>query len=219
MRGPVVTIVALLVGGLGCNPPGPKAVGNFHRYPIDHAHVHYEYSGLARGSGELYFDQYGKREAKIEHWEHIEAQGMRRYLTLNLALVSDIYAIQFDRGEGFHWKDPDLDSLFHLPTDETPGPEASTKLYLSDRAVLSSTDTVLGLRADVWQTKGLPVKLYIWKSILLERQSLITDDTVIMRATSVDTSTPIPDAIFGIPKQIHIVEREAPPRVVTPAGP
>ncbi len=206
----VTATTALLSMGCKQETPTVARLGDFHRYPVEHGHVHYLYSGLGRGYEDLYFDQYGTREAKIANWEHIEDQGLRKSATLNLTLGADVYTCQLDRNAGVHFKDAELDSLFHLSAAETPTADAAAKIYLERRAHLIGQDTVMGLRSNVWAVNEAPIKLSIWNGILLKRITMPAGDTVIMTADMVDTTTPADHAAFRIPPSIKIQERPAP---------
>jgi hypothetical protein len=208
------TLVLLTISGLalvGCKKEQPVALGDFHRYSIERAHVHYVYSGLGRGVEDLYFEHYGTHETKFANWQHIEDAALRPTVMLTIALGPEIYMCMLDRREGTHFKDPELDSLFHLSAANLPSPDVSTSESLSKKGKIVGQDTILGLIADVWKINDAPLQLSIWKSVLLKRVVMMKGDTVAMTAASVDTTSPIDPKVFVVPPSIKITERPAPP--------
>jgi len=199
------------LASVGCKKEQHATLDDLHRYPMERAHVHYIYSGLGRGVEDLYFDHYGKREAKFANWQHLEDKGLRSTLTLTIANGPDIYMCLLDRGQGTHWKDPELDSLFHLDAANVPTPEMTTKGSLSTKGKIIRQDTVLGLTADVWQMDDAPVQLYIWRSVMLKRAVMAPGDTVVLTAASIDTTSQLSSKTFVVPSNVKMTERPAPP--------
>jgi len=210
IRTPSLALLSIALLAAGCKKEQPVTPGEFHRYPIEHIHVHYIYSGLGRGTEDLYFDQYGRRETKYVNWEHIEEKALRPMIRLTISVGPDIYTCLLDRGEGTHWKDPQLDSLFHLSAANIPSPEKITQTILSEKGKLVGQDTVLGLKADIWKITGTPLELYIWKGVLLKRASVAAGDTVVVTAVSIDTVRRPNESAFVVPGGIKMRERPLP---------
>jgi hypothetical protein len=71
-------------------------------------------------------------------------------------------------------------------------------------------DTVVGMPTEIWHPKGSPIRLHVWRGVLLARETVMTGDSVVMTAISVDTTHAIDERVFTIPKGMKIEDRPAP---------
>jgi hypothetical protein len=196
-----IAFALTLVAGIqsGCKQSGPSSANHatFHRYGMQHAHVHFEYSGYARGPEDLYFDQYGGRETRISDFEHLDDEKFSQIHMTKIQVNSDVWILQDDKHTGTHFFNVHFDSLMAIDADSNLTPEkASANLLESQHASLMGTDTVLGLRCDVWQLAKEDKKLYIYEGLLLKTESKRGEEYVISSPTLIDTTSPIDESKF-----------------------
>jgi hypothetical protein len=194
----------------GCKKGDNAAsLGDFHRYGIEHGHVHYQYSGDARGVEELVFDHWGRREVRIANQEHLQEHDIQQIKMINLSIGADIYSIDIQKHTALHEVNHDVDSIMHLDKESMPDYKSDLEAGLSkDQFVKTRTDTVLGLPVTVWRQEYSGLELYLWKAVLLKRTSISPTDEIRMIATSFDTVTPVDNNLFKLPPGIQMQQKQ-----------
>jgi hypothetical protein len=197
--GVLVALASVVMFFSACKQSGPSATkhATFHRYGIEHGHIHSEYSGYARGPEDLYFDQYGGREARVSDFEHLDEDKFSPIHVTKIQINSDVWILQDDKHTGTHFFNAHFDSLMAADADSNLTPEkASSNLLESQHASLIGTDTVLGLHCDIWKLAKEDKKMYIYKGLLLKTESRRGEEYAIASATSIDTTSPIDESKF-----------------------
>lgn len=76
-------------------------------------------------------------------------------------------------------------------------------MYIAQGYAKSGTATVAGRKCDVWQHSSMPIKLCIWKGVLLRMESQSEDgQKSIIEAVSIDENPKIPSDTFTVPSRV-----------------
>lgn len=216
MKQPIVfgwlSALSLILVLAGCKgAPAPGEPSHFHRYGVEHGHIQFRYYGDSRGSEDVVFDRWGEREAQFSKYEHLQVEGIQPVLTLKLTRGADIFMCDIKKRDCNHWKDPQLDSLRKLSASDVPTSDQATAAYLADGFTKSGTENIAGVQADVWKLKLAPSAIYLWRSVLVKRVMHSQDDSTIVEAVTIDTTSAIDTMQFNIPPGFTVHDRLAPP--------
>jgi len=203
-----IMVISLLLGGCEKKESGPNPHSSFHRYGIEKAHIHYEYSGNRRGSEDLYFTNYGAREAIVARYEQLGERAIRSVDELNIFRYGHMYNILPLTGTGIHVVDPALDSLYSIEGPAVP----STDTFFSNKMKGMSfrpvgTDTLAGRTATIWELIQSPLRIWTWRGLLLKRFVNDPNNSYTMTAVSFDTTSAIDTNLFQPPKGVEIKDR------------
>jgi hypothetical protein len=179
----------------------PTTSSPYKRYAMERAHIHYEVSGFRRGVEDLYFENWGKKEARYINVENITEQGVRPDKTVIVTDGAHMKIANITGGQGTEMTEPSVDSMMHDPNVDSP--EAISDSILSGmHYVRQGQETVLGRTTNVWFEQSTGTKLYTWKGIVLKQEVKNPQQQHTVVATSIDTTSDIPDSIFVAPTSV-----------------
>jgi hypothetical protein len=180
----------------------PSASAPYKRYAMDRAHIHYEVSGFRRGVEDLYFENWGKKEARYINVENITEKGVRPDKTVIVTNGSHMMIANLSGGQGTEMTEPSVDSMMRSPNVDSP--EAISDSILSKmHYVRQGQETVLGKTTNVWFEQSTGTKLFTWKGIVLKQEVKNPQHQHTVIATSIDTTMDIPDSIFIAPSTVQ----------------
>lgn len=179
----------------------PTSTSPYKRYGVPRAHIHYEVSGYRRGQEDLYFDNWGRKEARYINVEDLMEQGVRPVKTTIVTNGSYMQMANLLENRGTYMTERVVDSLMHQSNVDAPDVISDT--IMSRMGYKRQGDsTVLGLPTSVWFESTSGTKLYTWQGMVLKQEVNNPQHHHVTVAVSIDTTSTIPDSIFVAPKSI-----------------
>jgi hypothetical protein len=180
----------------------------YKRYAIESAIVEYSVSGAQQGTETLYFDRWGRREAKLSNTAISLAGITQEQNTLTLTEGELIYNINLDQRSGTKTVNP----LFKQVLAQTPDKDlANLGLRMLERmgGVKIGAEEVAGKHCEVWEVGDLQSKSWLWKTVPLKTQAKLGGLEVVKTATKFEEGAKIPEDRFAVPAGIKLSEGQA----------
>ena len=175
------------------------------RYAVRSARIEYEISGALEGRELLYFDDWGRREAKFT--EIVQDVLGNRQTERRLVLV-------------------DGDTITHIDVTQRTG-ERRRDLNLRDSAKNAGGDlahygeellwrlggrktareSVGGFECDVWDLAFAESRCWIWNSVPLRTVVANGPQQLVHNAVRIEPDVDVPADVFEVPEGVEIVER------------
>jgi len=201
------TILILLCANVivsGCKKTGEPYSGpinSLKRYPFEHFHLTYGFSGDARGSEEVFVAGYGRYEAQINKSEILTAKGVQSANHTIITRFADMYSLDYSRRNLQHIHSGYLDSLYHLDQSDVPSPQQYLEFEMK-RNLLKNTgfDTVAGKTVQRFQLIDGNMTMWIWNGMLLRKYAGSQEGYLDMKVTSIDTLWTVDTTKFTIPQ-------------------
>ena len=193
----------------------PSSESPYKRYGIQRAHVHYEVSGFRRGVEDLYFDNWGRKEARHINVEDLTEQGTRPAKNIIVTNGSYMQMADLIAARGNFMTEPVVDSLMKLKQVD-PAEVISDSIMSRLGYKRQGEAPILGIQTNVWHEVTTGTTLYAWKGIVLKQEVKTPQHHHMVVAVSIDTTSPIPDSTFMAQKGIEY--SPMPPRP-GPGGP
>lgn len=171
--------IALYAGVDDAHAQGHSA----QRYGLPQAFIEYKISGgMFAGSEQLYFDQYGRREAKYTQ-QQIKVMGMNQ--ETHTATFTDfnegvIYTYDFNTKSGTRMDNPLQDAFRQQDIREV-----GEKMMLQMGGRKIGTGEVLGRPCDIWEIKSMGTKTWVWKWISLKTETNMMGNTMTIEAIKI----------------------------------
>lgn len=179
----------------------PKGEVRYKRYPLRQAHIHYESSGFRRGTEDLYFTDFGIREARHMNLENLTPEGIRPERAMIVTIGSDMRMADLENKRGTRMKEPVADSLIRLQVVDPPGVISDTILSRM-RYTKQGTGTVLDRPVTIWFEPTSGTTLHVWDGLVLKQEVKNPQHQHVVVAVSIDTTTP-PESAFQVPDTIE----------------
>ncbi len=194
----------------------PSSTSPYKRYGIQRAQIKYEVSGFRRGVEALYFDNWGRQEARHINVEDITPQAIRPAKNVIVTNGSYMQMADLVGGNGSFMIEKVVDSLLKL--SKVDPPEVISDSIMTRMGYKRIGDSsILGKPTSVWYEAMTGTKLYSWAGVVLKQEVKNAQHQQTVLAISIDTATPIHDSIFTAPKGIEF--KPMPPRPSGPGGP
>ena len=200
----IVFFLLVLSAIAGCSGGDKGPVNNFHPYGIRHAAMHLEYFGLTRGTDDLFFDNFGEREAHIAHSEIITDKDFHPTITYSVRNLANVTVVDSVKMDAVRLIDKTYDSLYHLSPGDMPTYEEQFKGFFGNRGYVMRGDTTIRtpgvtLHAHVWQQGEMPSYIYEFNGLVVGNYININGNTNELRLVSIDTVNAIDTARFVPP--------------------
>ena len=188
----LILVIALFVTFVG-------QAQNFKRYPFKSGIIHYQFEGKTTGTEVLYFDEYGKYEARY-------TKTMTKVFGVltkedKISLLKEAEQIEYDRltNEYTQMTNPLYESFSQNESlnYEEFGEDAIEKMGY--RKIGQST--VLGKECDVWNGIG---KLYTWRALTLKLEMKVMGVNFVQTATNLKLDVPIEASLFDLPENASL---------------
>jgi hypothetical protein len=150
---------------------------------------------------ELFFDNWGLREARHINVEILTEQGVRPDKTIIVTNGSHMKMANLVLKRGNTMTEPSVDSLMRAPNVDPPEVISDTILSRM-RYVRQGTSTVLDKPTTIWMDQNTGTKLYTWRGIVLKQEVTNPEFKQTVVAISIDTTNAIPDSIFVAPNSV-----------------
>lgn len=187
--------------------PATETSGYPKRYLVESGIVEYEMSGMQKGTETIYFDRWGWREAKQTNSEISVAGITRKENKFTIMDGEWIYNIDLDRRTGTKTKNPMLEQFIAAAKNKDKSlTELGEEMLRSMGGQKIGTEAVAGKDCDVWETKKLGSKSWVWKGVTLKSQLSMGGMQVNSSATRVDENAIIPADKITIPSDVKITE-------------
>jgi hypothetical protein len=189
------------------------AIGDtvYKRYGLKQAHIHYESSGWRRGTEDLYFTDWGRREARYTDAELLLDKGVQPEKTITVTIGSEMKRADLRAQGGVSRRDPFVDSLIKLREVDPPS-VISDKVLTKLRYTQVGTGTHLGKPVTIWHEQTSGTTLHTWEGMVLKQEVKTPQHNQVVEAVSIDTVSPIPDSVFTPPPYDYPPAPEGRPR-------
>jgi hypothetical protein len=195
-------------GEIGPLPPHeaslPKGDVSYKRYALKQAHIHYETSGFRRGTEDLYFTDYGMREARHVNVENLTEEGIRPEKVVVVSFGSDMRMANLTNSMGTWMKEPVVDSLLHVSKVDPPG-VISDSILSKMQYKKQGTSTILGRPVTIWFEPTSGTTLHTWEGLVLKQEVKNPQHQHVVEAVSIDTAMP-PAEVFVVPDTIKYMK-------------
>lgn len=185
--------------------PGPplkeKPAGIYRRYNVKSAIIEFKYSGELQGYEKMYFENFGRKEAKFTLKMFTYQCKKHREYTYTHIDGDSIWIIDLDNKTGTRGHNAQLAQIMKN-VGATTMAEAVMKTLLKMGAVNVGKEKVAGKMCEVWEVKDKGVKSWMWNSIPLKAFSKIVDLNVVTTAIRVRENVPIPKSMYKMPTGI-----------------
>ncbi len=171
------------------------------RYPFKSGMVKYKHSGKNRGTTILYFDDYGRKEARFENTEVTIMGFTQKSNKVNIIDGKYQYEYDLQSNSGVKMQSP-LILTTQGGDDYEDWEEFSVGLMKGLGFEKLGTEKVLGYDCDVWSGMG---KSWMWKGINLKTEVNMMGQFII-EAIEVKTNVSIPQSKFKVPNHIRFEE-------------
>ena len=174
-------------------------VDGYKRYQIESATIEFEISGTHSGSETLYFDHFGKREAKFSTVTIMELEQS----TLTLILGDHTHSIDLKTKRGARMPTPMLSELLQF-ADGTDITQAAVVMMREMGGVMIESEEVAGRMCDVWKLGDMGSRIWLWEGIALKTIVEFAGMTIMVTAVSIDTESAIDASKFKIPDGVEM---------------
>ncbi len=180
----------------------------YKRYEIKSGIVETETTGtMNSGTETIYFDDYGRREAKYTKTT-VSVPGVNIKQTSNQLTIMDgdwMYSIDLDKKTGYKMKPEMLEDMAKNQGTKDLGKVGKEMLeQMGGKKV--GEEKVLGKNADVWEMSNMGTKIWVWKGITLKTETNMMGMKINQTATKLEINVSVPDEKFEVPEDVSISE-------------
>lgn len=178
---------------------------DFKRYSIKSGIVKYKLSGMQNGTAEMYFDDFGMREATYEN-SIIEMFGVKQESeTVNY--LDGYWQYNLDKKLNVATKtlNTELKSIVENSKDGdliVVGKE----MFLSMGGKLIGTEEVIGKTCDIWELSAMGTKVWVWNNIPLKTETNMMGMSMLRLATDIQENAEVAASKLNIPDDIEFTE-------------
>jgi len=180
------------------------------RYKVKDGHISYIYKGLQEGTEEVYFTDYGMVEIKFTKTVRTnpfqEGESKDEHIDLTtLMRDSAIYVV-----DNLTMNARRLDNtLLYESALQSPNldlNEVAEEVYRSRGGIIVDTQNIAGMPAEKWLIRQANSTEWRWKGIMLKTMVELPRALVQVEAVKIDTTSPLPEGIFDLPKEVNVQE-------------
>ncbi|MCL3781909.1 hypothetical protein EMN47_16105 [Prolixibacteraceae bacterium JC049] len=168
----------------------------FKRYPFKSGIVQFQYTGKTTGTETLYFDDYGRLEARHTKTTTKVFGVKSTENKITILKGSQMTTIDNEEGTKHTMTNPLLASMAEENIDFE---EFGKKMMESLGFQKVGTETVKGKTCEVWKGIGT---IYTWKGLALRTDMNMMGSKFTILATDIKTNVNVPAKYFAIPKSI-----------------
>jgi len=175
------------------------------RYRIKEGHVSYAYSGIQRGTEEMYFSDYGMLEIKFtETVRDNPFSGSEEKISL-ITFMSDSAIYVVDKTT-MNARKIDNSLLFESAQESASLDlnEVAENMYRDRGGFIETQEEIAGVQCDRWYIESTKTKEWRHKGIMLNTLVDLPRNFVKVEATAIDTISALPEGIFELPENVNI---------------
>jgi len=212
-----LTILAIAIGFVLCsNILKADDEPEFKNYNMISGYVEYKISGRATATQQLYFEEYGKYEAKYTQGEVDRTAGMDpadkqgvskkvKFSSVDLVTPDGVYSISLDEAKGFKGPAPDNKKIIEKFEAENGNFDKVQEQTMKEGGFIKKgKEKVLDKDCDLWELEknGANVKVWLWKGIELKIVQNAQGLTSTQEAVKIVEEQEIPFNKFDVPTGI-----------------
>ena len=175
------------------------------RYGIKEGHVSYIYSGIQRGTEEMYFSDYGMLEIKFtETVRDNPFSGSEEKISL-VTFMKDSAIYVVDKTT-MNARKIDNTLLFESAQESASLDlnEVAENMYRDRGGFIETQEEIAGVQCDRWYIETTKTKEWRHKGIMLNTLVDLPRNFVKVEASAVDTVSTLPEGIFELPENVNI---------------
>jgi hypothetical protein len=203
----VILVISLAMGCSKSNDAnvaqgeeGKQPASGLKRYQVESGIVHYTTNHDAinmTGTEIVYFDNWGTREATFGKTEMNMAGMTQKTNTMNLWDGEWNYSVDIETNTGTKMKNPMMENLGQGDAEELG--KRMLKAFGGEKV---GTEQFLGKMCDVYETRTIQSKSWIWKGILLKSEAAGLTKV----ATKLEVDVPVDKKYLTLPAGAEIRE-------------
>jgi len=178
---------------------------SFKRYQIESGIIEYSLSGNRKGTEIVYFDDWGRREAKYSKTELSMMGITQKSNTLTLLDGVWIYNINLDGKTGTKMSNSMLKDLSESSSDKDLT-EVGEEMMVRMGGKKIGTEEIQGKMCDVWEIKNMNTKTWVWKGVTLKTVTKMAGIETLSTAVRFEANAKVPEEKFAIPADVTITE-------------
>ncbi len=177
----------------------------FRRYSMKSGVVKYEISGMQNGTAELFFDDFGMREATYEN-AVIEMYGIKQESkSINYLQGYWQYNIDQISNSATKTKNTILESIVENSEDGDLV-VIGQEMFISMGGKLIGEEDVIGKPCEIWELKSMGTKVWVWENVPLKTETNMMGISILRIATSVEKNADVQASKLEIPSDIEFQE-------------
>ena len=205
-----LTIFALAIGFILCaNILKAQDEPEFKNYNMISGYVEYKLSGVQTGTQELYFEEYGKYEAKYSKGEYDYMGQKGTFNQVNIITPEAVYSIDLNKSQGVKLPAPDYTKVIEkFETEGGDFDKVQDQSMKEGGFIKMGTEKVLDKDCVVWELEknGAKVKIWLWKGIELKIEQSSQGATSSQEAVKILEEEAIPFVKFDVPSGVTWVD-------------
>jgi hypothetical protein len=180
---------------------------NFRMYGLERGHIKFEFSGDLRGTEDMVFDGYGKREVRISKYERLQPGQIIPVFKQTIRDLADMKIVDQFKGQGNHFVDSLYDSLWHLPPSKIPTVQEFMVASLKHLDLnFVAFDTINHYPCEVWMNPRRNLSYHMWRGIILRHEQKTPTGGFVTQVIGIDTNYTMEPALFKVPPQVEMIE-------------
>ncbi|NQV52114.1 MAG: hypothetical protein HQ500_02975 [Flavobacteriales bacterium] len=187
-----------------------QELGHPVRYKVREGHISYIYKGLQEGTEEVYFTDYGMVEIKFTKTVRTNPfqEGENKDEQIDLTTLMRDSAIYVVDNLTLNARRLDNALLYEsaLQSPDLDLDAVAEEVYRSRGGIIVDTQNIAGMPAVKWVIKQANSTEWRWKGIMLKTMVELPRALVQVEAVKIDTTSPLPEGIFDLPKEVNVQE-------------
>ena len=198
-------LVLLLLAFILIGSEAISQTKEYKRYSLKSGIVKYTIDGMQKGSAELYFDNWGMKEATYEN-SVIEMYGIKQESeTVNYLDGYWQYNVDKQSNTGTKTKNTVLESIVENSEDGDLV-VIGQQMFTNMGGKKIGSGEVIGKPCEIWELESVGTKVWVWENIPLKTETNMMGMTLVREATSIETDADIPEGKLDIPTDIEFNE-------------
>lgn len=177
----------------------------FKNYNMISGFVEYKLSGVQSGTQELYFEEYGKYEAKYSKGEYDYMGQKGTFNQVSIITPEAVYSLNLEKSQGIKSPAPDYSKIIEQFELENGDFEKVQEQTMKEQGFIKKgTEKVLDKDCVTWELEknGANVKIWLWKGIELKVIQSAQGLTSSQEAIKIIEEEAIPFVKFEVPDGI-----------------
>ncbi len=178
----------------------------FKNYNMISGYVEYKLTGASTGTQELYFEEWGKYEAKISKGDYDYMGQKGSFNGLTITTPDAQYRIDLDKSKGMKGPAPDWTKIIEMFENENGNFDKVQELSMKEAGFIKKgNEKFLDRDCVLWEAdqNGANIKIWLWKGIELKTVTNAQGVTSTIEAINIVEEKAVPFAKFEPPSGIE----------------